>query len=52
MYQVQVSVVNGDILVSQDEGGGHVDIVSIHPDQAELVCKWIMDAAMSIQEEI
>lgn len=52
MHQIEVSIIDGDILVSQDSpNGDDQSSILITPEQAELVCAWIMNAARSMKAE-
>jgi hypothetical protein len=45
MFEVEVAL-NGDaVWISQDDGNGGTAIVALHPDQIDLVCQWLKQAA-------
>ncbi len=50
MHQIEVSLLNGEIIISQDSDGaeGQQSVV-ITAEQAELVCAWIMGAANTMK---
>lgn len=45
MYEIEITTELGDIHITQTGADEGPQVVVITPDQAELVCKWIMDAA-------
>ena len=51
MLEIEVSVGDGYIDIIQYDGSGNIQSVVITPEQAELVCKWIMGAAESLHRE-
>lgn len=50
MNQVEVSVINGQIVIAQDSENGEQDVVTITPEQAELFCSWVLEAARSLSQ--
>lgn len=48
MYDLEVSIGDGQVHVSQKDCDGECITVVMAPEQAELACKWIMDAARSL----
>lgn len=46
MYEIKVEALGQNIAITQVDTSDGVDhVVVISPEQAELVCKWIMDTA-------
>lgn len=53
MYEIEVSASpeNGDVFLTQtDPTSDENHVIIIHTDQAELLCKWIMQAAKGSAE--
>lgn len=51
MREIEVSIIQGEIYLVQPGRGGDEDVIAFHPDQAELLCKWIMSAAEGREQE-
>ncbi len=51
MYEIEVKPLEGLVYLTQEEFGSAPNCIAIAPEQAELVCKWIMSAAESLQGE-
>lgn len=50
MNQVEVSVISGQIVIAQDSDNEEYDAVTITPEQAELFCSWVLEAARSLSQ--
>lgn len=51
MYEIEVKTVEGLVYLTQEEFGSVPNCIAISPEQAEMVCNWIMTAAKSLQGE-
>lgn len=45
MFDVEVEFKDGAVWIMQDDGAGGMEVITLHPDQVDLVCKWIKQAA-------
>lgn len=52
MYEIEITTELGDIHLTQVGACEGEQVVVITPGQAELVCKWIMDAARRRSEPV
>lgn len=52
MYEIEITTELGDIHITQTSADDGPQVVVMTPDQAELVCKWIMDAARRQREPV
>ena len=50
MYDIEVCLNGDDIWLVQNDGSAETATISLHPDQVDLVCQWLKDAARSIRE--
>lgn len=50
MYEIEVALNAGDVWIAQDDGNGGTAVVAVHPDQIDLLCEWLKDAALACKE--
>lgn len=50
MYDIEVCLNGEDVWLVQNDNAGETVVINLNPDQIDLVCEWLREAARSIRE--